>query len=154
MRVETLIGGTMVEKRFLSLYGGDGSSFSLCYVLDFQTWVCKILHPWAVQQGDGALEHQGNLGRESLSLPKGRMRIELHFPQSGIGHNYIHHLQRQLCSREDVVLLGAAKEELMESFLACYFSGGVIYSLEELQRRLSSFISTSLALGQVFIISH
>ena len=33
VRVETLIGGTMVEKRFLSLYGGDGSPFSLCYVL-------------------------------------------------------------------------------------------------------------------------
>ena len=48
IRVETLIGGTMVEKSSLTLYRGDGSPFSLCYVLDFKLWVCKSLHPRAV----------------------------------------------------------------------------------------------------------
>ena len=43
MRVETLIGGTMVEKSSLSLYGGDGSPFSLC--LEFRIGFAKACIP-------------------------------------------------------------------------------------------------------------
>ena len=39
------------------------------------------------------------------------------------------------------MLLGAAKEELMESLLSCFFSGGVIYLLEELQGGFPGCIS-------------
>ena len=39
------------------------------------------------------------------------------------------------------MLLGAAKEELMESFLFFFFSGGVVYSLEELKGGFPGFIS-------------
>ena len=36
MRAETLIGGTMVEKSSIYLYGGYGSPFALCLEIEFQ----------------------------------------------------------------------------------------------------------------------
>ena len=37
---------------------------------------------------------------------------------------------------ENVVLLGAATEELIESFFGLFFGGDLVYSLEDHQRRL------------------
>ena len=42
---------------------------------------------------------------------------------------------------ENVVLLGAATKELIESFFGLVSSGGLSYSSEEQQRRLPGFIS-------------
>ena len=40
----------------------------------------------------------------------------------------------------NVVLLGAATKELIESFFGLFSSGDLVYSLEEKQRRLLNFI--------------
>ena len=45
-----------------------------------------------------------------------------------------------LCWAENIELLGAATEELIESFFGLFFSGDLVFSLVEQQRRLSGFI--------------
>ena len=45
------------------------------------------------------------------------------------------------CWAENVVLQGETTEELIESFFSLFFSGSLVYYLEEQQRRLPSRIS-------------
>ena len=76
------------------------------------------------------------------------------FPQFGIGHSYYHQLQRYFCNREDIVLLGVAKEELMESLLSCFLQWRSDPLIRGVARKIPGQYFRSLAWFHTSIISH
>ena len=80
--------------------------------------VCRVLEP------------KGVPGRESLPLPQGRRGFELHFLILEFFQAYPFSYSI-ISAAENIVLLGAATEELIESFFGLLFSGDLVYYLEE-----------------------
>ena len=104
-------------------------------------WSVQTLLPLVVQQGSSAVYHKGVPGQESLPHPQGRrgyLGYLSSFKNFGQATSFSYNA---FSVQSQVVLQGAVKDDLFESFLGLFFSGELVYPLGDQKGGLSSTFS-------------